>query len=101
MGLKYNILHVGEREVLLKITEKGIEETTDFYELDKVLETPEVFEYKIDINTDSLGRLIGIEEGTHDLLLSTEGKYAELYKQYFEHQSLEWQPRGLVKVTSR
>jgi ABC-type multidrug transport system fused ATPase/permease subunit len=29
-----------------------------------------------------------IEEGTHDSLLQQEGKYAQLYKQYFEHQSI-------------
>ena len=33
-----------------------------------------------------------IEEGTHEFLLTQEGKYAKLYKQYFEHQSLDWQP---------
>ncbi|MFX1322785.1 MAG: ABC transporter ATP-binding protein [Promethearchaeota archaeon] len=31
-----------------------------------------------------------IEEGTHDALLAKGGKYALLYKQYFEHQSLDW-----------
>ncbi len=31
-----------------------------------------------------------IEEGTHDSLLAKGGKYALLYKQYFEHQSLDW-----------
>ncbi len=35
-----------------------------------------------------------IEEGTHNYLLSQEGKYANLYKQYFEHQSLNWHPKG-------
>ncbi len=29
-----------------------------------------------------------IEEGTHNSLLQQEGKYAQLYKQYFEHQSI-------------
>jgi ABC-type multidrug transport system fused ATPase/permease subunit len=29
-----------------------------------------------------------IEEGTHESLLIKEGKYAQLYKQYFEHQSI-------------
>lgn len=29
-----------------------------------------------------------IEEGTHASLLAQNGKYAQLYKQYFEHQSL-------------
>ncbi len=33
-----------------------------------------------------------IEEGTHGSLLATGGKYGQLYKQYFEHQSLDWQP---------
>jgi len=33
-----------------------------------------------------------IEEGTHDYLLTQKGKYANLYKQYFEHQSLDWHP---------
>ncbi len=33
-----------------------------------------------------------IEEGTHESLLATGGKYGQLYKQYFEHQSLDWQP---------
>ncbi|MFX1316571.1 MAG: ABC transporter ATP-binding protein [Promethearchaeota archaeon] len=31
-----------------------------------------------------------IEEGTHASLLANGGKYALLYKQYFEHQSLDW-----------
>ncbi|MFX0138873.1 MAG: ABC transporter ATP-binding protein, partial [Candidatus Hodarchaeota archaeon] len=31
-----------------------------------------------------------IEEGTHETLLTTGGKYGQLYKQYFEHQSLDW-----------
>lgn len=31
-----------------------------------------------------------IEEGSHKSLLEKGGKYAQLYKQYFEHQSLEW-----------
>ncbi|MFX1470224.1 MAG: ABC transporter ATP-binding protein, partial [Promethearchaeota archaeon] len=33
-----------------------------------------------------------IEEGTHESLIATGGKYKQLYKQYFEHQSLDWQP---------
>jgi ABC-type multidrug transport system fused ATPase/permease subunit len=33
-----------------------------------------------------------IEEGTHKSLLAKGGKYGKLYKQYFEHQSLDWQP---------
>ncbi|MFX1503380.1 MAG: ABC transporter ATP-binding protein [Promethearchaeota archaeon] len=45
-----------------------------------------------------------IEEGTHTSLLATNGKYGKLYKQYFEHQSLDWQPSHLIhptKVTER
>jgi len=33
-----------------------------------------------------------VEEGTHRSLLAQGGKYANLYKQYFEHQSLDWHP---------
>ncbi|MHA1126752.1 MAG: ABC transporter ATP-binding protein, partial [Candidatus Heimdallarchaeota archaeon] len=32
-----------------------------------------------------------VEEGTHDDLLTLQGKYASLYNQYFVHQTLEWQ----------
>lgn len=32
-----------------------------------------------------------IEEGTHESLLAKGGTYGKLYKQYFEHQSLDWQ----------
>ena len=40
-----------------------------------------------------------IEEGTHDSLLTKNGKYAQLYKQFFEHQSLEWHAeRGNMEV---
>ena len=31
-----------------------------------------------------------VEEGAHDSLLAKGGKYAQLYKHYFEHQSLDW-----------
>jgi ATP-binding cassette subfamily B protein len=31
-----------------------------------------------------------IEEGTHNSLLLKYGKYAQLYKQYFEYQNLDW-----------
>lgn len=33
-----------------------------------------------------------IEEGTHKSLLAKGGTYRKLYKQYFEHQSLDWKP---------
>lgn len=33
-----------------------------------------------------------IEEGTHEALLAQGGKYSQLYKQYYEHQSLDWEP---------
>jgi ATP-binding cassette subfamily B protein len=33
-----------------------------------------------------------VEEGTHLSLLAQKGKYANLYRQYFEHQSLDWRP---------
>ncbi|MFX1454676.1 MAG: ABC transporter ATP-binding protein [Promethearchaeota archaeon] len=33
-----------------------------------------------------------VEEGDHNSLLAKEGKYAQLYKQYFEHQKLDWRP---------
>ncbi|MFX1512569.1 MAG: ABC transporter ATP-binding protein, partial [Promethearchaeota archaeon] len=33
-----------------------------------------------------------IEEGTHEVLLVRGGKYGQLYKQYYEHQSIEWAP---------
>ncbi|MFX1254753.1 MAG: ABC transporter ATP-binding protein [Promethearchaeota archaeon] len=33
-----------------------------------------------------------IEEGTHEALLTKGGTYGKLYKQYFEHQSLDWKP---------
>ena len=35
-----------------------------------------------------------VEEGTHNSLLTQGGKYATLYKQYFEHQSLDWKPHS-------
>ena len=31
-----------------------------------------------------------IEEGTHQSLIAQNGKYSQLYKQYFEHQKLDW-----------
>jgi hypothetical protein len=33
-----------------------------------------------------------VEEGTHNSLLLQGGKYSKLYRQYFEHQSLDWEP---------
>jgi len=33
-----------------------------------------------------------IEEGTHEYLLNKGGKYGQLYKQYYEHQSVDWEP---------
>jgi len=33
-----------------------------------------------------------IEEGTHDTLLAKGGKYGQLYKQYYEHQNVDWKP---------
>jgi ATP-binding cassette subfamily B protein len=40
-----------------------------------------------------------VEEGTHKSLLIQGGKYAKLYKQYFEHQSLDWEPhRESLKI---
>jgi len=35
-----------------------------------------------------------VEEGTHNSLLTQGGKYSKLYKQYFEHQSLDWEPHN-------
>ncbi|MFW9878772.1 MAG: ABC transporter ATP-binding protein, partial [Candidatus Thorarchaeota archaeon] len=40
-----------------------------------------------------------IEEGTHESLLAKGGKYGKLYKQYFEHQSLDWQPNHIAQST--
>ncbi|MFX1243116.1 MAG: ABC transporter ATP-binding protein [Promethearchaeota archaeon] len=36
-----------------------------------------------------------IEEGTHESLLAKGGKYGKLYKQYFEHQSLDWHEKHI------
>ncbi|MHA2370416.1 MAG: ABC transporter ATP-binding protein [Candidatus Hodarchaeales archaeon] len=38
-----------------------------------------------------------IEEGTHESLLAREGKYQQLYKQYYEHQSIDWRPIDVQK----
>ncbi|UCC20658.1 MAG: ABC transporter ATP-binding protein [Promethearchaeota archaeon] len=38
-----------------------------------------------------------IEEGTHKSLLEKGGKYGKLYKKYFEHQSLDWQPSHMIQ----
>ena len=35
-----------------------------------------------------------VEEGTHDELLTLQGKYASLYNQYYVHQTLEWQEKS-------
>jgi ABC-type multidrug transport system fused ATPase/permease subunit len=37
-----------------------------------------------------------IEEGTHKSLLAKGGKYGKLYKQYFEHQKLDWHTDHIV-----
>ncbi|MFW9818551.1 MAG: ABC transporter ATP-binding protein [Candidatus Thorarchaeota archaeon] len=37
-----------------------------------------------------------IEEGTHESLLTKGGKYGKLYKQYFEHQSLDWHEKHTI-----
>jgi ATP-binding cassette subfamily B protein len=37
-----------------------------------------------------------IEEGTHESLLAKGGKYGKLYKQYFEHQSLDWHEKHTI-----
>jgi ABC-type multidrug transport system fused ATPase/permease subunit len=34
-----------------------------------------------------------VEEGSHSFLLTQGGKYSKLYKQYFEHQNLDWEPQ--------
>ena len=34
-----------------------------------------------------------VEEGTHNSLLTHGGRYATLYKQYFVHQSFDWEPQ--------
>jgi len=40
-----------------------------------------------------------IEEGNHKSLITAGGKYGQLYKQYFEHQSLDWQPDHGIQPT--
>ncbi|MFW9915485.1 MAG: ATP-binding cassette domain-containing protein, partial [Candidatus Thorarchaeota archaeon] len=39
-----------------------------------------------------------IEEGTHESLLARGGKYQQLYKQYYEHQSIDWQRGEIVEL---
>ena len=39
-----------------------------------------------------------IEEGTHDSLLTKGGKYGQLYKQYYEHQHVEWEPTSTEAI---
>jgi ABC-type multidrug transport system fused ATPase/permease subunit len=36
-----------------------------------------------------------LEEGDHKSLLAKDGKYAQLFKQYFEHQKLDWHSSSL------
>lgn len=40
-----------------------------------------------------------IEEGTHQSLLAKGGNYGKLYKQYFEHQSLDWHADHIAPAT--
>ena len=40
-----------------------------------------------------------VEEGTHDHLMDQGGVYAQLYDTYFKHQSLEWVPTGLERIS--
>jgi len=42
-----------------------------------------------------------IEEGTHESLLATKGKYRQLYKQYFEHQSLDWHTDHAIPTSKK
>lgn len=39
-----------------------------------------------------------IEEGTHDSLIIKNGKYSQLYKQYYEHQSIDWKPTNFETI---
>lgn len=39
-----------------------------------------------------------IEEGNHESLLARGGKYQQLYKQYYEHQSIDWQRGEIVEL---
>lgn len=42
-----------------------------------------------------------IEEGSHGLLMSKGGHYADLYNTYFRHQSLDYVPRGAQIVEGK
>ena len=41
-----------------------------------------------------------IEQGTHDALLAKGGIYGQLYKQYYEHQNIDWTPSTKIQLKS-